>query len=205
MRIPDQLLVATGNPGKLAEFQELLDPSGVRVLSPAEIGWEGGLLEEGETLEANALQKAATATRATGMASLADDSGLFVDILGGAPGVQSARYAGEEQDSEANCAKLIGALEGVHPDERGAEFRCVIALVTSEGEGRVFAGTCRGRIALKPRGTGGFGYDPLFEVPEDGRTFAEMTSDEKHRISHRGRALAALRAFLSGPSEKEDS
>ena len=196
MKLPDELVVATGNPGKLAELSELLTPLGIALRSPRELGWEPSTPEEGETLEMNALTKAREAVRATGLAALADDSGLFVNALGGVPGVHSARYAGEAQDPLANCAKLLGALEGVPPGERGAEFRCVIALVDSEGNQRIFSGVCRGRIGTEPRGEKGFGYDPVF-VSGNGRTFAEMDSMTKHRISHRGRALEALRAYLA--------
>lgn len=201
MKLPDELVVATGNPGKLTELNELLTPLGIAIRSPEELGWEPSTPEEGETLEMNALTKAREAVRATGLAALADDSGLFVNALEGAPGVHSARYAGEDQDPLANCAKLLGALEGVPPGERGAEFRCVIALVDSEGNEQVFSGVCRGRIGTEPRGEKGFGYDPVF-VSGDGRTFAEMDSMTKHRMSHRGRALEALRAYLVPDSEE---
>lgn len=200
MKLPDELVVATGNPGKLTELNELLTPLGIAIRSPEELGWEPSTPEEGETLEMNALTKAREAVRATGLAALADDSGLFVNALEGAPGVHSARYAGEDQDPLANCAKLLGALEGVPPGERGAEFRCVIALVDSEGNEQVFSGVCRGRIGTEPRGEKGFGYDPVF-VSGDGKTFAEMDSMTKHRMSHRGRALEALRAYLAPDSE----
>ena len=195
MKLPKELVVATGNSGKLAELSELLSPLGVAVRSPADLGWEPATPEEGETLEMNALTKAREAVRITGLPALADDSGLFVNALGGAPGVQSARYAGETQDSVANCVKLLGALEGIPPEERGAEFRCVIALVDPGGRQQIFSGVCRGRISTEPRGDRGFGYDPVF-VSGNGRTFAEMDSMTKHRISHRGRALEALRAYL---------
>jgi XTP/dITP diphosphohydrolase len=154
--------------------------------------------EDGDTLEANALAKARAGCRATGRPTLADDSGLFVDALGGAPGVHSARYAGPAGDPVANCAKLLQALSGVPPEERGATFRSVIALVLPDGPEHLFRGACPGRIATAPRGEGGFGYDPLFEVAETGATFAEMTGEQKHGFSHRGRALAALRGFLVG-------
>jgi XTP/dITP diphosphohydrolase len=202
MKLPDELVVATGNSGKLAELSELLAPLGVAVRSPADLGWEPDTPEDGETLEMNALTKAREAVRATGIAALADDSGLFVNALGGAPGVHSARYSGEIQDSAANCVKLLGALEGLPPEERGAEFRCVIALIDARGKEQIFSGTCRGQIGTEPRGKMGFGYDPVF-VSGNGRTFAEMDSMTKHRISHRGRALEALRAYLAPDWEDE--
>jgi len=199
---PGRLLVATGNPGKLAEMRTLLAPLGIEVLAPAEVGWPAEVPEDGETLQANALAKARAACRATGLVSVADDSGLFVEALGGAPGVRSARYAGPAQDPAANCAKLLGALSGVPPERRGAEFRCAVVLVAPGGVEAVFNGRCAGSIALAPRGRGGFGYDPLFLAAGEERTFAELASGEKHRHSHRGRALAALRAFLESGEEE---
>jgi XTP/dITP diphosphohydrolase len=196
MSAPDVLLLATRNPGKLRELRELLAPLGVRVMSPEEARWLEDVVEDGDTLEANALKKARTAWKAAGMAAVADDSGLFVDSLGGAPGVRSARYAGEAQDPAANCAKLLDSLAGVPLGARGAEFRCAVALV-GEGVDRVFTGSVRGRIAVVPRGEGGFGYDPVFEVPDLGMTFAEIPPGEKNRRSHRGKALASLRAYLA--------
>jgi XTP/dITP diphosphohydrolase len=199
-----RLLVATRNPGKEREIATLLAPLRILVLSPSEAGWEEEIGEDGATLEENSRKKAQAAFQATRIPSLADDTGLFVDALGGGPGVHSARYAGEAQDPVANCAKLLQALEGVPPGGRGAEFRAVLTLV-GEGVLETFVGVCRGRIALSPRGEHGFGYDPLFEIPETGRTFAEMTAEEKNRMSHRGRALAAFRQFLETASRKEVS
>ena len=194
---PERILVATGNPGKLEEFRDLLAPAGVLVVSPREAGWAADVPEDGDTLEANALTKARAAVAATGLAALADDTGLYVEALDGAPGVRSARYAGEAQDPAANCAKLLAALEGVSPERRGAAFRCVVALATPEGEERLFEGEVRGRITTAKRGVSGFGYDPLFEAEDRGRTFAEMEAEEKHGLSHRGRALRALLRFLA--------
>jgi len=190
----DRLVLATGNPGKLAEMRTLLAPLGIQVLGPEEAGWPAGVAEDGDTLEANALIKARAASAATGLPAVADDSGLFVDALGGAPGIHSARFAGPAQDAAANCAKLVEALAG--EERRGASFRCAVALVVPGGPEEVFQGRCGGRIALEPRGRGGFGYDPLFVVEGETRTFAELPPEEKHRHSHRGRALAALRAYL---------
>jgi XTP/dITP diphosphohydrolase len=190
----DRLVLATGNPGKLAEMRTLLAPLGIQVLAPKEAGWTAGVAEDGDTLEANALIKARAASAATGLPAVADDSGLFVDALEGAPGVHSARFAGPAQDAAANCAKLVEALAG--EERRGASFRCAVALVVPGGPEAVFEGRCDGRIALEPRGRGGFGYDPLFVVGGETRTFAELPPEEKHRHSHRGRALGALRAYL---------
>jgi len=193
-RLP-QLLLASRNPGKHAEIRALLRPLEIAVLGPNEAGWTEEVVEDGTTLEENARKKAWAAFRATGIPAVADDSGLFVDALGGAPGVKSARYAGEEQDPVANCAKLLRALEGVPAAERGAEFRTVLALA-GDGVDQVFVGACQGRITPAPRGEQGFGYDPIFEIPETGRTFAEMAADEKNLVSHRGRALVLLRQYL---------
>src|SRR5262245_42693646 len=181
-----QLLLASRNPGKHAEIRALLRPLDIEVVGPNEVGWTEEVVEDGATLEENARKKAWAAFRATGMPSVADDTGLFVLALGGAPGVTSARYAGEEQDPVANCAKLLRALEGVPPAQRGAEFRTVLALAGA-GVDQMFVGACQGRIALDRRGDHGFGYDPIFEIPETGRTFAEMSADEKNLVSHRGR------------------
>lgn len=197
-----RLLAATSNPGKLREFREILEPAGVSLVAPAEVGYADEVEEDGETLEANAAKKARAAARATGITALADDTGLFVDALDGAPGVRSARYAGEAQDPVANCGKLLSALEGVPAADRGAAFRCAIVLAGPDGALAAFTGECRGRITRVPRGANGFGYDPLFEVPELGKTFAEMDPGTKHALSHRGRALEKLREHLAARSGK---
>jgi XTP/dITP diphosphohydrolase len=201
MTRPERLLVATGNRGKLQEFADLLRGSGVGVVAPAQVGWDPAVPEDGETLAANAVLKARAGARATGLVTVADDTGLFVDALGGAPGVRSARYAGETASPAENCARLLGALAGVPPQSRGAEFRCEVALVDPAGEEHLFPGSCRGRITEAPRGRGGFGYDPLFETAPGGPTFAELSPEDKHRLSHRGRALVGLRAFLEALEE----
>ena len=132
----------------------------------------------------------------TGLAAVADDSGLCVDYLDGAPGVYSARYAGEDATDEKNVEKLLLALRDVPAAERGAAFVSVIAYVTPEGEEQVFRGECRGIISFSPEGTNGFGYDPVFYLPEYGKTFGELSPDIKNEISHRSRALAKFRAYL---------
>ena len=205
MQSGDTLLLATTNPGKVTELRELLKPVSVRVLGARELGWEADVPEDGDTLEANAQTKARAGVAATGVSAVADDSGLFVDALEGAPGVRSARYAGEAQDSRANCAKLLLALEGMPPGERGAEFRCALHLATPAGEDRVFSGVCRGRITLVPRGSRGFGYDPVFEDPETGLTFAEMSFEGKNRISHRGRALKSFCEYMNKRMSEGDA
>jgi XTP/dITP diphosphohydrolase len=198
-----RILVASGNPGKIAEFREILAAAGFDLVTPVEAGWSGEVVEDRPTLEGNAVKKAEAAARDTGLPALGDDSGLFVDALDGAPGVRSARYAGEEQDAAANCVKLLAALEGVPAARRGAEFRCVVALASPGEATRVFSGACRGRITDSPRGGGGFGYDPLFLIPELGDTFAALDPGRKHAVSHRGKALAGLRDHLNSIGRSE--
>ena len=190
-----RLMVATGNRGKLAEFAAMLGGSGVEVL-PLPKG-AATPEETGVTLAENALIKASACYEAYGAFAVADDSGLFVDALGGAPGVRSARYAGEDANDAGNRERLLRELAEVPEGLRGAEFRCVLCLVGPEGGPRYFQGVVRGSIAPVERGPNGFGYDPVF-VPEegDGRTFAEMEPAEKDAISHRGRAIARLGAAL---------
>lgn len=189
-----ELVLCTRNPGKVAELAALL-PSNFRVLGPDEVGVTGELPETGDTLEANAVQKARWVHDRCGLPCIADDTGLEVDALNGAPGVHSARYAGEDRDPRANMHKLLHALEG--RSDRTARFRTVIALI-EDGREHLFHGVVEGRILAAPRGTGGFGYDPLFAPEGEERSFAEMTSEEKNRISHRARATAALLDHLRG-------
>lgn len=200
-----RVLVATSNPNKIKELHDMLGPAGIQVTAPEAVGWDEAVEEDGETLAENALKKARAGARATGMPTLADDSGLFVDALGGGPGVLSARYAGPEQDASANCDKLLDALREVPEEARGAEFRCAIALVEPGGAERVFEGVCRGRIAFQRHGTAGFGYDPLFRPQGSPNTFAEMPAGEKHGQSHRGRALRALLEFLTAATDKDSA
>ena len=194
-----RLIVATGNRGKLAEFAALLGGSGIEVL-PLPAGTVTPE-ETGSTLAENALIKAEACHGTYGGAAVADDSGLFVDALGGAPGVRSARYAGADADDASNRARLLAELADVPTGLRGAEFRCVLCLVGHDGEARYFQGVVRGSIALAERGGNGFGYDPLFVPDEgDGRTFAEMRPEEKDAISHRGRAIALLATEFGLPA-----
>ncbi len=197
----DAVVAATGNAHKLSEFREILDGSGIRVVSAAEAGFTGTVEETGDTLEANALLKARAVSEATGQAALADDTGLFVDALDGRPGVRSARYAGPAEDPAANRDKLLRELRDVDPEDRTAAFRAVIALVVPGVRERLFLGETRGVIITAPRGEGGFGYDPLFQPVPGDRTFAEMTPDEKHALSHRGQALRRLVTWLESRPE----
>jgi len=191
------LLIATANAGKAREFQEMLGKEwAVRTLRDLKEVPE--IVEDGATFEENALKKARALAGWGGGPVLADDSGLEVDVLGGAPGVHSARYAGRHGDDAGNNRKLLAALQGVPEAERGAQFRCMLALRLPGGEERCFAGVCRGRILEAARGEGGFGYDPLFLPDGMERSMAELTAEEKHAISHRGRALRAAAAWLCG-------
>lgn len=188
------VVLATANPDKAREVRDLLAGAGLEV-APRPAGL-GEVDETGSTLEENALIKARAVASATGAAAVADDTGLFVDALDGAPGVYSARYAGEGASYDDNVAKLLAALDGV-PEPRRARFVTVAALVRPGGEELVATGTLDGSIARLPAGSEGFGYDPVF-VPDDGdgRTLAQLSATEKHAISHRGRAFRALVELL---------
>lgn len=197
------LVFATRNKGKLVELRELLP--GIRVLSIDEAAAALGIaipdvVEDADTFAGNASKKAREVSLATGYPALADDSGLEVDALGGAPGVYSARYAGEPHDDGKNNVKLLDALAGVPADKRTARFRAVLALADVAGPlgDRVITadGACEGVILDAPRGTGGFGYDPLFFSPELGKTFAEAGVGSKSELSHRARAMKAMRPRL---------
>ena len=188
------LVLATANPHKTAEMRAILEQLGFVVHPrPSDVP---DVEETEETLEGNALLKAHALVEATGMVAVADDTGLFVDALGGQPGVRSARYAGEQATDHENVVKLLGALgDEVH---RTARFRTVIAVAYPEGRDVLVEGVLEGAITMAPRGSGGFGYDPVF-APEEtpGRTLAELTADEKNTMSHRARALQALPKALS--------
>jgi XTP/dITP diphosphohydrolase len=192
-----ELVVATGNKGKLREFGELLKGVVETILSPADFPGFPEVEEDGDTFEANAIKKAMSAAVFTGKPVLADDSGISVDYLGGRPGVYSARYAGEGAADADNNALLLQELAGVPAGQRGAAFHCVIALCHPDGSCQTFDGSLPGVILEEPRGAGGFGYDPLFLVPEYGQTFSELPLDIKNAISHRGRAMQQLKAALS--------
>ena len=193
-----ELLLASGNAKKLREVRGLLEPLGVRVLSPEDVGGLPDVLEDRPDFAGNASKKAIEAARKTGRWCLADDSGLEVDALDGAPGVRSARFAGEPADDARNNAKLLAELSGRPDAERGARFVCALALANPGGEVvEEIEGAARGRILEAPRGAGDFGYDPLFLFteeghPQTGRGFAELEPADKSAISHRGRALRAL-------------
>jgi XTP/dITP diphosphohydrolase len=192
-----RLVLATRNRHKVREIADLLAPLGVDLVGIDDVAPGVELREDEATFEGNALAKARQAGDATSLPSLADDSGLEVDALGGAPGVHSARYAGDPCDDARNNAKLLAALEGVPSDRRSARYRCVAAFY-DPGSGRTFttAGACEGVILPAPRGGGGFGYDPLFLVPPLGKTMAEIELLEKNQLSHRAAAFRRLSASL---------
>ena len=195
----NKILIASRNSGKIKEYRELLRDLPLAILSLADDNFSGlpEVEETGQTFRENALLKARAAAGATGLMALADDSGLEVDYLQGAPGVYSSRYAGPGNDDQANNDKLLKALAGVPLQQRGGCFRCVIALVTPRGKDFFSEGVCEGRIAFQPSGTKGFGYDPLFLIPSLGKTFAELGPQVKNRISHRAQAIRAMRDVLT--------
>jgi len=190
-----RVILATRNVGKLAEVAAIVgsaaEVAGFEALAGTELP-----PEEGATYEQNALAKGRAVAAAAGVAALADDSGLEVDALDGVPGVRSSRYAGPACDPKANNEKLLRELDGIPTCERGARFVCVAALVTRDGRERLARGEVEGRIAEAPRGTGGFGYDPLFIPAGYERTFAEMAPEEKNEISHRTRAFREIKKYL---------
>jgi XTP/dITP diphosphohydrolase len=198
---PPTLVMATRNPGKIRELEALLQNSGVKLLSLADFPELPEIPEEGATFADNAATKAMEVARLTGHPALADDSGLMVDALGGAPGVFSARYAKARTSSRPptdadNWGKLLDELKDVPTGGRGARFVCELALATPDGRLLRARGECAGVIALEPRGDTGFGYDPVFWVPEYGATMAQLGPEIKNKISHRARALAAFTTLL---------
>ena len=191
------LVVATGNRGKFLEIKTILEGVYYPVYSLADFPDLPEVEEDGATFEQNAVKKASTIAKLSGMPTLADDSGLVVDALGGRPGVFSARYAGPDATDEINNAKLLEELRGVPPDKRGAAFHCVIALCMPDGSCTTFSGELKGTILEAPQGSEGFGYDPLFFVTEEGLSLADLPLERKNRLSHRGKALELLKKELS--------
>jgi XTP/dITP diphosphohydrolase len=196
------LLIATGNPGKRIELQDLLQDLPVRLVLPAEIGLEDfDVIEDGQTYAENAQKKALAYCQASGLFVLADDSGLEVDALGGAPGLHSARYAPQPGATDADRrALLIRNLSGL-PRPWTARFRCTVAIATPKGLLTLTEGICEGEIIPEERGTGGFGYDPIFLLPELGLTTAELSRQQKNTLSHRARAVHAAIPLLKGMIE----
>ncbi|MCI0342474.1 MAG: RdgB/HAM1 family non-canonical purine NTP pyrophosphatase [Planctomycetales bacterium] len=191
---PRRLALATRNAGKIAEIRALLAGLPVKIVAPERLP---EVVEDADTFRGNAEKKARAAAAALGIPALADDSGLEVDALGGAPGVRSARYAGPGATDAANNGKLLDALRGVAPERRRARFRCLAVVAAPDGSLLAIGeGTAEGRILEAPRGTSGFGYDPLFLSDDLAVTFAEAGPEAKNRVSHRARALAAIRRAL---------
>ena len=196
---PPRLLIATHNTGKLSELTWLLGDVPFALVSLADVGIRHQVDETGETFEQNAALKAETYARLSGLPTLADDSGLEVDALDGEPGVRSARYAGDNATDADRIAFLLRKLDNIHEGDRTARFRCVIAVAWPGGTLELHAGACQGRIIEAPRGSNGFGYDPVFFIPAMGRTMAELTAAQKNRVSHRSAAVRKASASLMQP------
>ncbi len=191
-----RLVLATHNEHKVREIKEILKGLDVELLSFHDLADLPDVVEDGSTLDENAVKKAVEVARATGIPALADDTGLEVEALGGAPGVYSARYAGPACDYDANNTKLLAELDDVADSDRRAAFRCVVALATPERLVGTVVGKTTGSIIHERHGVGGFGYDPLFRPDGHDRTYAEMSAEEKNEISHRGRAVRASRTLV---------
>ena len=192
-----KLLVATNNRGKLREYASLLGGLPFELITLGDVGIEDDVEETGTTMEQNAVQKAIAYAALGGLLTLADDSGLEVDALGGEPGVFSRRYAGEDASDRERNEYLLEKLSGVPWEKRGTRFRCVIAIVTPGGDVETCEGVCEGVIAFDRKGKEGFGYDPIFYIPELDRRMAELSLEEKNQISHRSRAASKARQILS--------
>lgn len=190
----NRIVIASNNAGKLREIRDILQPLGFTVVSQQEAGISIEVEENGETFAENAALKARAVYEALHCPVIADDSGLLVDALDGAPGVHSHRFAGEGATDADRNAKLLELLDGVPAEKRTARFKCVLCYVDAAGETHFFSGTCEGRIGTTPAGENGFGYDPLFCVGD--RTMAQMTEEEKNQVSHRANALAKLARYF---------
>lgn len=191
-----EVVLATRNPGKVREFIELMHDLPIQVYSLEAFPQIGELPEDGLTYTENAISKAATVARLTGRIAVADDSGLEVDALEGQPGPLSRRFLGDAASDSARNGRILKLLHQVGSERRTARYRAVVAVALPAGEVRTFEGTCEGRIATAPRGSGGFGYDPIFLVPAYGKTMAQLPLAVKNRLSHRARAFAAARPYV---------
>lgn len=191
-----EVLIATNNLGKKKDFQALFNPLGIEVLTLNDLDTPIDVEETGTTFEENAILKAETVAKLLGKTVIADDSGLEIDALDGAPGVYSSRYAGNNSTDDENIDKALKALQGVEEANRTARFRCVLAVAGPDRETIIFTGSCEGIITSQRQGENGFGYDPIFYVPIKKQTMAELTAIEKSEISHRGAALEKLQAAL---------
>jgi XTP/dITP diphosphohydrolase len=197
----NEIVLATRNPDKGRELGALLGGLGIRIRTLADFPSAPEVVEDGTTCEANAIKKAREIARATGVPAVADDTGLEVDALGGRPGVYAARYAGEHATYEDNCRKLLLELAGVPRSKRTARFLTVAAIAFPSGDVHVTQGSLEGLIAEQPLGDRGFGYDPVFLVPEFNRTLAQLTAEEKNRMSHRAKAFIQMRVWLEDHCE----
>ena len=184
------IVLATRNSGKVKEFQQLLKNFPVEIKNLNDFGPIPEVEEDGTTFDDNAYKKASFTAKVLGLPAIADDSGLVVEALSGAPGVKSARYAGDKATDNENTKKLLREMEG--KSDRRAAFECVISIAVPSGPALTYDGRCEGEITNEPHGVSGFGYDPVFHFPEYGKTFAELTSQEKNRVSHRGKALGEV-------------
>ena len=191
-----EVIVATRNRGKIREIREALRELGLRIYSLSDFTDVPEIEEDGKSFTENALKKARFYSKVFGKLTLADDSGLEVDSLKGLPGIYSARYAGKGASTRGNNQKLLNEMEGISLSKRGARFKCVIAMVSPDGKEAIAEGSCKGRIGFKEKGRKGFGYDPLFILPKYGKTMAELSLEEKNKISHRGKALRKMRKVI---------
>ncbi len=191
-----KLLLATRNQKKKKELQQILNDLDIQIITLDEVPALPEVIEDGETFSQNAIKKAVETAVASGLPCLADDSGLVVDALNGQPGIYSARFAGEAADDLQNNQKLLKLMADVEPEKRTARFVCVIALSDAAGKVKTVEGSCEGNIAFEPSGSGGFGYDPLFVPDAFTCTFAELSPEQKNRISHRGKALEKARPLI---------
>ena len=192
-----KLLLATNNRAKVREYRSLLRDLHFKLVTLAEQGITTAVREVGESLEENARLKAVVLAAESQLVALADDSGLEVDVLGGEPGPLSARYAGDRASDKERISYLLARLKGIPWEKRSARFRCVIAIATPEGRIELCSGDCRGLITFEPRGKEGFGYDPIFYFPGLGKAFAELSFDDKNRVSHRGKAAREVPSVLA--------
>jgi XTP/dITP diphosphohydrolase len=191
-----EVIIATKNPGKAKEFEHIFAPRGIKVRTLLDFPEIPDVEETGQTFEENAILKAEAVSKALNKMVIGDDSGLIIDALGGRPGIYSARYAGEQKNDQDNIDKVLNELSGVLENPKTARFYCALAVAVPNNETQTVSGTCEGHILEERKGTNGFGYDPIFYVPENGLAMAELTADEKSSISHRANALKKLDVIL---------
>ena len=194
----NKLLIATNNPGKVKEIQDLLNDKGIELITPSRIGLDLDVVEDGRTYAENAMKKALAFAKASGLVSLADDSGLEVDVLSGAPGLYSARYGSSNGEKLSDRDRRVHLIQNLKDKPRPwtARFHATIAIAVPKGENHLTEGFCEGEIIPEERGTGGFGYDPIFLLTDLGKTMAELSMDEKNRLSHRARAVMKAKPIL---------